>query len=325
MLGGGDDRGLGIHRHARGGGEFLAVRHHHVGAGIAGEIAAAGIDDQLAAGLARGFHQLGRHIGRQHALAVVRQHGDAGRRHRIQRDAHQAFGQLWVDRVGLLAVRAQQLLAGGDQAGLQRGGAAALDQQPGLHVRLAADQPGEVGPGLVVADDGDERGCRTQRGQVAHHVAGAAGQRDFPLDGQDRHRRFQADPGHVAVGVAVEHDVADDQYVGMGQAPDRGREIRLRLIRARSGAGGNLVHSTCRSRGVGNAATHLRVLQCEQARRMHVRRLASSQLCRKPSLSSSRTTQVSAPPSTAPVSMAMRLGWTIGSRFGVWPCTTTAP
>ena len=145
MLGGGDDRSLGIDRHARGGGEFLAVRHHDVGAGIAGEIAAARIDDQLAAGLAGGLHQSGGHVGGQHALAVIRQHRHAGRRHRIQRDPQQPLGQFGMDRVGLLAVGAQQLLAGGDQAGLQGGGAAALHQQPRLHVR-AGRRSGRSGP-----------------------------------------------------------------------------------------------------------------------------------------------------------------------------------
>ncbi len=85
MLRGGDDLRLGIHRHAGRGSEFLAVRHHDVGAGIAGEVAAARIDDQDAPGLARRLHQLGRNIRRQHALAVIGQHGDAGRRHRIHR------------------------------------------------------------------------------------------------------------------------------------------------------------------------------------------------------------------------------------------------
>jgi hypothetical protein len=49
------------------------------------------------------------------------------------------------------------------------------------------------------------------------------------------------------------------------------------------------------------------------------------QLCRKPSWSASSTTQVRAPPITAPVSTAMRFGSTVGCRFGVCPCTTTAP
>ena len=39
----------------------------------------------------------------------------------------------------------------------------------------------------------------------------------------------------------------------------------------------------------------------------------------------SSTTQVSLPPNTAPVSMAMRLWRTTGTFTGVWPCTTTAP
>ena len=87
-------------------------------------------------------------------------------------------------------------------------------------------------------------------GQVAHDVSGAARQRDLAVDRQDRHRRFLADAGHLAIGVAVEHHVADHQHVGMGQTPNRRGEVRLWLIRARCGALGDLVHSTCRNRAV---------------------------------------------------------------------------
>ena len=250
MLGSRDDLRLGFHRHVGGGGEFLTVRHHHVGAGIAGKIAAARIDDQLATGLARRFHQFRWHVGGQHPLAVVRQHRDTGRRHRIHRDPQQSFGQFRVNWIRLLAIRTQQLLAGGDQARLQRGRAAALHQQPGFHVRLATDQAGQFRSGLVIADDRDESRRHTQGRQVAHHVPRTAGQRDLPLDRQDRHRRFQADPGHLAIGVPVHHHIADDQYVGVRQPPNRRSEIRLWLIRARRGAGRDLIHSTCRNKAV---------------------------------------------------------------------------
>ncbi len=46
-------------------------------------------------------------------------------------------------------------------------------------------------------------------------------------------------------------------------------------------------------------------------------RKATGHTWKNASLSASSMTQVSAPPSTAPVSMAIRLGVTIGSRFGV--------
>ena len=126
-----------------------------------------------------------------------------------------------MDRVGLLPVGAQQLLAGGDQTSLQRRRPAALHQQPGLDIRLPADQPGQIRSGLIVADHGDEGRRRTQRGQIAHHVAGATRQRNLPLDRQDRHRRLQADPRYVAIGIAVEHDIADDQDIGVRQAAEQ--------------------------------------------------------------------------------------------------------
>ena len=98
----------------------------------------------------------------------------ASRAMRSRRSA--SFG--WIGVVSSRSARSRCWPAG-DVARLQRGGAAALHQQPRLHARLAADQAGQVGAGLVVADHRDERHRRAQRGQVAHHVAGAAGHRDL--------------------------------------------------------------------------------------------------------------------------------------------------
>ena len=58
-----------------------------------------------------------------------------------------------MDRVGLLAIRAQKMLAGGQQACLYRRGAAALHKQPGFDIGLPADQPGQIRAGLVIADN----------------------------------------------------------------------------------------------------------------------------------------------------------------------------
>ena len=50
-------------------------------------------------------------------------------------------------------VGAKQLLPVRDVADLERRGAAALDQEPGLDTALAADQAGDLGAGRIVADD----------------------------------------------------------------------------------------------------------------------------------------------------------------------------
>ena len=197
-------------------------------------MSAARVHHHLAAGAAGGGDQPGRGIPGQHALAVVGQHHDGGRRHRIGGDPHEAVGQPRVDGGALFMVGAEQLLAAGDETGLGGGGAAALHQQPGLDPRLAADQSGQVAARLVVADDGDEGHRGAQGGQVADHIAGAAGQRHLAVHRQHRHRRFRADALDPAIDVAVQHRVADDEDGAPFQLADRVQQ----LGRDRAGGGG---------------------------------------------------------------------------------------
>ena len=163
------------------------------------------------------------------ALPVVRQHGDRGRRHRIARDPQQALGQPRLDRRVLLAVGAQQVLAGGEVARLQRGDAAALHQQPRFDVGLAADQAGQVRAGLVVAHHGDEGHRRAERGEVADDVAGTARHGHFTLDRQDGHRGLGADALHRAIDVAVQHDIAHHQHTGAAEQTDGGGQTGVRV------------------------------------------------------------------------------------------------
>ena len=158
-------------------------------------------------------------------FGVVRQHHHLGRRHRVGGDPHQPVRQPRLDGRELLVVGPQHVLPGGHEAGLGGGGAAALDQQPGLHAGLAADQAGEVAARLVVAHHGHEGHRRAEGGEVAHHVAGAARQRDLPLHGQHRHRGFRADARNPAVDVPVEHGVAHHQDGAAPQLPHRVGEV----------------------------------------------------------------------------------------------------
>ena len=120
---GGDDRRLGVHRHAGRLGQFGAVRRDQVGAGIARVVARpSGPPPRGARRPARGGDQALRGGAVQHALAVVGQHHHGGRGHRVAGDARPC-GPRGADGSALrpLLVGAQQLLAGGDEAGLGRG------------------------------------------------------------------------------------------------------------------------------------------------------------------------------------------------------------
>ena len=148
--------GLVGDRHAGGFTEFAAVGRDDVRAGVAREIVPLGVDHDRPSRLSRQSNQLGRNVSGQHALGVIGQNRDRRRGHRVTGDAQQAFGQFGAERLGLLAVGAEQLLTLTDEAGFDGGGAGALDQHPGLDAGLPADEPGQVRAGLIVADDGHE-------------------------------------------------------------------------------------------------------------------------------------------------------------------------
>ena len=126
-----------------------------------------------------------------------------------------------MDRAGLLAVRAQHLLALRDEPRLLRRHPAALHQQPRLDAGLAADEAGEVRAGLIVADHRDEGDGGADGDEIAHDVARAAGDAQLAMDAQDRDRRLAADPLDIAIDVAVQHRVADDQGIGPAEAANR--------------------------------------------------------------------------------------------------------
>ena len=202
--------------------QLLGVGHDQVGAGEAGQRAAAGVHHHAAAGGPRGGDDARRHIARQHALLVVAQHDHGGRRDRVGGDPHQPVGQAGVDRAGLFMIGAHDVLAAGDEAGLGRRRPAALHQQPWLDPQLAADQAGQFAARLVVAHHRDEGDSGPQRRQVAHHIAGAAGQSQLALHRQHRHRRLRTDATDPAIDVAIEHRIAHHQQRAASQQAHRG-------------------------------------------------------------------------------------------------------
>ena len=78
---------------------------------------------------------------------------------------------------------------------------------------LRFSEPRDLPPRLILADHRKEAHLCTERLAVARHVARAAQAQLFLLllDEHHRYRRLGRDARDVAVPVAVEHDVADDQ------------------------------------------------------------------------------------------------------------------
>ena len=69
-----------------------------------------------------------------------------------------------------------------------------------------------VAPGFVAADDRKQAHVGAQRGRVARDVRRPAGAFFDTVYLHDRHRRLGGNAGDFAEPVAVEHDIADDEY-----------------------------------------------------------------------------------------------------------------
>ena len=79
--------------------------------------------------------------------------------------------------------------------------------------------------GPVIADKPDEDTARSERGDVAGHVTGAADLDHAVLDRKNRGRRFGRDAGDLAIDEVVEHDVADAEHGLPGHELERLFEI----------------------------------------------------------------------------------------------------
>ena len=158
---------------------------------------------------------------RQASLAVVGQDHDIG-----VRQALLEFVELRLQRFvarRILEVDAQQLLLTADHAKLH----GRRERRIALQARRDAvrgEQALHAAAGLVVADDGQQRDLRADRGGIACDVRGATQTLFGPLDLHDRHRSFRRDAVHFAEPVAVEHDVTDHQYPRRAQARELGRD-----------------------------------------------------------------------------------------------------
>ena len=141
-----------------------------------------------------------------------------------------APSSLAVELARAFLVDPHQLLMGSEIAGLADrrpagGRDVAVDQR-----RVLPDQCPNLGAGGVMTEQTQQHCPAAQRRDVAGDIAGAAEHALGALQQQHRDRRFRRDALGVAIGEAIEHDVAKTQ--------DRGvREIhrfqQFRCLRAR--------------------------------------------------------------------------------------------
>ena len=199
----------------------MLVWREHGGAAVGGEIRALGIGDQQAAsGPGAGEDREIEDAVAQDALRVVGQHDDLGGVDVTLDRVPDGGGGGAVERIGDFLVEAEELMRSGHEAGL-RGGRASGEAHHGMgDSGCRLDEPADLLPGLVVADDADEDGLAAEGGDVQRDVRGAPEGAAIAGGPQDRDRRFRREPLDGPGNVAVEDDVADDQDSRGAEVPD---------------------------------------------------------------------------------------------------------
>ena len=112
---------------------------------------------------------------------------------------------------------------------LARGRARPIGNQMGFDQGFRAQPRGEHVAGVVLADHTDKNAAGAERGDVARHVAGAAGDEVAPGHRQDRSRRFRRDARHLAIDELVEHQVSHAEQGLPGHEIERGFEVEHEL------------------------------------------------------------------------------------------------
>ncbi len=158
----GGDLVLAADRQLGGSAELAAIGLQEAGAAIGGIVEALGIDHHEMAGAARRHDRRRGDALVEDALGIVREDGDVAGRRRVLDQPQQILAHRRRDRRHLLAVGAQELLRAGDVAGLDRGGATALDEEMHLAVLRLRGKPAHLAAGGVVPHHRDEAGLQAR-------------------------------------------------------------------------------------------------------------------------------------------------------------------
>ncbi len=202
---------------------FLAVGGQHGGAAVLGEIHPLGVHEHRAPVPAGGGHQAPDQLRGDQPLVVVGNQDHVRLGHGGFQESHQALEGIAAHGPAGLPVDAQDVLVGGDHAGLAGGGARGLlDHPPGVgpEGREQLQHAPAVGPRAHHTGDTHPG---AQGSQVVHHVAGPPQGEVFPQDRDDLHRGLGGDAVHLPPEVFVDHQVAHDQHVLAGEAFQEGQ------------------------------------------------------------------------------------------------------
>src|SRR6204780_4868313 len=115
----------------------------------------------------------------------------------------------------------------GDEAPLARGLPRLVDHQIGHDQAVElAERIGQRRARLIVADQADQNTFRTERRDVARHVAGAADLDRAVPDREHRRRRLGRYARDLAIDEIVEHEIADAEHGLLRNKPEGFFEIK---------------------------------------------------------------------------------------------------
>ena len=191
-----------------------------------GEVGGFGVDEDGDVRLVRGGDDLGGDAVGEGTLAVIGEDdgADAGEPGSGGGEEGGFFGG--VDGGLAFLVGADDLLVGGDEAGLAGGGAGGGVDDGGGDAGAGGEAADGVAGG-VEADEAGEDGGAAEGGDVAGDVAGAAEHFAGLAEAEDGDGGFGGDALHVAIGEAVEHDVADAEDGDVGEVHWGGLPFRV--------------------------------------------------------------------------------------------------
>jgi hypothetical protein len=218
---------VGIRAPARCFREFLTVRLDHRCAAINGVVDRFGVNDDRYFCLFRRIDNVSDDPRRQRAFGIVGQ-DDARRTRQCRQGAiDQGLLGLGIERLRQFPVGAQQMgrMMLGNEANLARGRTRRIDDEMRFDQRLGGERAHQRAASVILTDNTEENAARTERRNVARHVAGATDGKIVAGHRENRSRRLGRDARNLAVDEVVEHQISNADNGLLGNELERVFEI----------------------------------------------------------------------------------------------------
>ena len=188
------------------------------GPGVTGEVVGFGVDEDGNAVGASGADGGEAEFGGERAFGVVGEDdgvdlgGELG-------DALGETGDLFGGNgIGAFDIEAEELLAAPDDAGLGRGGGARRETMPRVSTRAASSSEASWVASASSPQRPARKAWQPRPARLRGDVSGAAGAIEALGMAEHGDRGFGRDAVDLALNVAVEHDIADDEDAEVGEA-----------------------------------------------------------------------------------------------------------